>query len=480
MTGKVYLVGGGPGALDLYTLKAMECIQEADCLVYDRLIDPQILSYTKKECECIYVGKAANQHTLPQEQINQLLLEKARQYQNVVRLKGGDVYVFGRGGEEALVLQENGIRFEVVPGLSSSIAGLCYAGIPITHRGLASGFEVVTAHHKNDTEYEWDYHEFLNDHKTYVFMMGLSELERITEGLLQAGKAPSTPMALISNATLPNQKTCYGELDTIVDLFKQSDLTSPMLIVMGKTVELHDRLNFFSQGELSQKRILVTTLSTETQSLSHYFKSEGAIVTQVQIGEICLLDFEINFDWENKLIVFTSRNGIRGFFGGLYKKGIDLRQLASVRFACIGQKCAQELASYGFISDIVCVQANSEEFNPLLRKEILDEETMLIVCGQGSCAIEAIRDEDIYLTVYENKEIDLEISSDVYDVACFSSASAVQRTAKSNIQFKTAVSIGKMTTKAIRSLYPDAYVIEAETASYEGMIQAVKENKHVL
>ena len=137
-----------------------------------------------------------------------------------------------------------------------------------------------------------------------------------------------------------------------------------MLIVMGKTVELHDRLNFFSQGSLSQKRVLVTALSNETQSLSRYFKSEGAVVTQLQVGEICLLDFEINFDWENKLIVYTSRNGIRGFFGGLYQKGVDLRQLAFVRFACIGQKCAQELATYGFTSDIVCDQANSEDFNP--------------------------------------------------------------------------------------------------------------------
>ena len=480
MAGKVYLVGGGPGALDLYTIKAMACIQEADCLIYDRLIDPQILTYTKKECECIYVGKAANQHTLPQEQINQLLVEKAQQYQTVVRLKGGDVYVFGRGGEEALVLHENGIGFEVVPGLSSSIAGLCYAGIPITHRGLASGFEVVTAHHKNDTEYEWNYNEFLNDHKTYVFMMGLSELERITEGLMHAGKAPTTPMALISNATLPNQKACYGKLDTIVDLFKQSDLTSPMLIVMGKTIELHDRLDFFHQDVLSKKRVLVTTLSKETQQLSQYFKSEGAEVTQVQVGEIRLLDFDINFSWEHKLIVFTSRNGIRGFFGGLYQKGMDLRQLALVRFACIGQKCAQELATYGFISDILCDQANSEDFNPLLKAKIKEEETMLVVCGKGSCAIEMIHEEDQYLIVYENKETNLEISNDTYDIACFSSGSAVQRTAKFNIQFKTAVSIGKMTTKAIRTLYPMAQVIEAAAASYEGMIEAVKENKHVL
>ena len=260
MAGKVYLVGGGPGALDLYTLKAMRCIEEADCLVYDRLIDERILNYVKEDCECIYVGKQSHYHTMKQEDINALLVEKAKVYEKVVRLKGGDVFVFGRGGEEALTLYENHIDFEVVPGLSSSIAGLCYGGIPITHRGLSSGFEVVTAHFQNQQD-EWDYQRFLNDDLTYVFMMGKAKLSVIVEQLLKVGKNPQTPMALISNATLPNQDACYGTLETILDMYDKHPLPSPLLIVLGQVVSLHTKLDFYTKKPYFQTHVLITTLN---------------------------------------------------------------------------------------------------------------------------------------------------------------------------------------------------------------------------
>lgn len=236
MNGRVYLVGGGPGAIDLYTVKALECIKSADCIIYDWLIDPAILNYCKETCEKIYVGKASNNHTLAQDNINLLLIEKARQYAQVVRLKGGDVYVFGRGGEEALALFKAGIDFEVVPGLTSAVAGLCYAGIPITHRGVSSGFMVVTAHHKNNQAYEWDYQQFLDDSLTYIFMMGQQKLEQIVTNLLVAGKDKTIPIALISNATRTEQRSIYGTLENIIDKFKDSYLCSPMLIVVGAVV----------------------------------------------------------------------------------------------------------------------------------------------------------------------------------------------------------------------------------------------------
>lgn len=479
MSGKVYLVGGGPGAIDLYTLKAIECIKKADCIVYDRLIDPKILNYCKLECEKIYVGKAASRHTLPQAQINQLLVEKAQQYQTVVRLKGGDVYVFGRGGEEGLVLKAAKIDFEVVPGLSSALAGLCYAGIPITHRNLASGFTVITAHHKNNQDDQWDYHQFLNDDLTYVFMMGHEKLEQIVTSLKAAGKKEDTPIALISNATRVNQKSIYGTLANIIDRFKQSNLTSPMLIVVGKVVSLHQELDFYQKKRLLNKKVLVACVSDNELIISKYFKEQGAFVKQLQLGKIDYLICQDVIDFNHKLIVFTSQNGIKGFFNYLNIKKIDHRELANVRFACIGQKTARLLLQYGYCSDLVSRQANSYDFNSYLKNNIHKDEQLLIIRAKEHSNIEKITIQDQELIVYENKEL-MVCENECYDLVCFTCASSVVRLAKCNADFKIALSIGPMTTQALKQYYPEVKVIEADDSSYEGMIKVIKENINVL
>lgn len=479
MSAKVYLVGGGPGAIDLYTLKAIECIKKADCIIYDRLIDPEILNYCKQECEKIYVGKAASQHTLPQEQINLLLVKKAQQYQNVVRLKGGDVYVFGRGGEEGLVLEDAKIEFEVVPGLSSAIAGLCYAGIPITHRGLSSGFVVVTAHHKNNQEYEWDYRQFLDNSLTYVFMMGHEKLEQIVINLQAAGKSKCTPIALISKATRLDQKCVYGTLANILDKFKQSDLTSPMLIVVGAVVSLHQQLDFYQKKRLLNKKILVACVSDKELAVSKYFKEEGALVKQLQLGKVNFIIPSYDIDFNHKLIVFTSQNGIKGFFNYLGNKKIDHRKLAQVRFACIGQKTAKLLLQYGYYSDLVSEQANSHDFNQYLKNNLRDDEQLLIIRAKEHSGIDKITIQDQELIVYENEELTVN-ESDYYDLACFTCASSVERLAKCASNFKAALSIGPMTSQAIKKYYPKALIIEADDHSYEGMIAKIKENIDVL
>lgn len=479
MSGKVYLIGGGPGAIDLYTLKAIECIRNADCIVYDRLIDPEILNYCKLECEKIYVGKAASQHTLPQEQINQLLVEKAQQYQIVVRLKGGDVYVFGRGGEEGLVLDSAKIDFEVVPGLSSAIAGLCYAGIPITHRNLSSGFTVITAHHKNNQANKWDYHQFLNDDLTYVFMMGHEKLEQIVASLKAVGKKKDTPIALISNATRPNQQSIYGTLADIIDKFKQSNLTSPMLIVVGKVVSLHQKLDFYQKKRLLNKKILVACVSDNELPISKYFKEQGAFVKQLQLGKVNYLIYNNIIDFDHKLIVFTSQNGIKGFFNYLNIKKIDYRKISNVRFACIGKKTANLLLKYGYFSDLVSDQANSHNFNNYLKDNIHEDEQLLIIRSKEHSSIEKITDQDQELVVYENKEL-IVTENEHYDLACFTCASSVVRLAKCNTDFKIALSIGPMTTQALKQYYPGVSVIETDDSSYEGMITVIKENINVL
>ena len=205
---------------------------------------------TKKECECIYVGKANRNHTMVQEDINALLVAKAKENKIVVRLKGGDVYVFGRGGEEGLFLKENNIPFEVVPGISSSIAGLAYAGIPITHRGIATGFHVVTAHNKKDELADIDFNAMARSEDTCVFLMGLSKLNEIVEHLLEAGKRKDSKVAVISNATLPKQDVVIGTLETIIDEVEKHPLASPALIVVGEVVSLREHLNFFENRPL--------------------------------------------------------------------------------------------------------------------------------------------------------------------------------------------------------------------------------------
>ena len=478
MNGRVYLVGGGPGAIDLYTVKALECIKSADCIIYDRLIDPAILNYCKETCEKIYVGKASNNHTLAQDNINLLLIEKARQYAQVVRLKGGDVYVFGRGGEEALALFKAGIDFEVVPGLTSAVAGLCYAGIPITHRGVSSGFMVVTAHHKNNQAYEWDYQQFLDDSLTYIFMMGQQKLEQIVTNLLVAGKDKTTPIALISNATRTEQRSIYGTLENIIDKFKDNYLCSPMLIVVGAVVALHHELDFFQRKILLNKKILVACVSDQELPISKYFKEQGAAVKQVQLGKVNYLNFQQKLDLNHKLIVFTSQNGIRVFFNYLKMQRVDHRSLTTVRFACIGEKTANLLQLYGYYSDLISPKANSEDFNNYLKNKRMDSEEMIIVRAKEHSKIKK-RAEDHELIVYENKELII-VEEESYHLACFTCASSVERLAKYPSTFKIALSIGPMTTQALKKYYPHVKIIEAKDNSYEGMIAIIKENINVL
>jgi len=244
MKGKVYLVGAGPGDYKLITLKGLEAIREADVIVYDRLINEELLKEAKKNCEMVYVGKKSNQHTMKQEDINTLLVKEAREGKIVTRLKGGDPYVFGRGGEEGIVLYSNNIEFEVIPGITSSIGGLCYAGIPITHRDHASSFHVFTGHLKNDDEeLEWDSMVKLNG--TLVFLMGMSNLEKIVSRLIEYGKDPNTPVAIINWATTPKQYTITEKLDQIYQLAQEKNITSPSLIVIGDVVKCREQLNFF-------------------------------------------------------------------------------------------------------------------------------------------------------------------------------------------------------------------------------------------
>ncbi|MFW2599957.1 uroporphyrinogen-III C-methyltransferase [Aliarcobacter butzleri] len=241
---KVYLTGAGPGDVELLTLKAVKAIQNADILIYDRLVNPEILELVKKECELVYVGKEDKKHTLPQEDINKLIYQASLKYENVVRLKGGDPFVFGRGAEEALYLKQRGIKFEIIPGITSAIAVPAYAGIPVTHRGLTTSFRVVTGHEnpkKKISQIEWE--TFLND-ETIIFLMGYHNIEIISSKLLSLGKRKDYPCAVISKGTTTEQKVVVGTLEDIVE--KSKDLPTPVMIVIGEVVNLREQINWFN------------------------------------------------------------------------------------------------------------------------------------------------------------------------------------------------------------------------------------------
>ena len=241
---KVYLTGAGPGDVELLTLKAVRVIQNADVLIYDRLVNPEILEMVKPSCDLIYVGKEDKRHTLPQDDINELIYQASLKYENVVRLKGGDPFVFGRGGEEALYLFERNIEFEIIPGISSAIAVPAYAGIPVTHRGITTSFRVVTGHetpNKRISQIEWQ--TFLND-ETIVFLMGYHNIELISSKLIALGKRKDYPCAVISKGTTKEQEVVVGTLEDIVE--KSKGLPTPVIIVIGEVVTLRDKIKWFN------------------------------------------------------------------------------------------------------------------------------------------------------------------------------------------------------------------------------------------
>ena len=245
--GKVYLTGAGPGDIDLLTVKALRVVREADVIIYDRLANPDILKEAKEGCEFVYVGKEDGRHTLPQDQINEVIYQNALKHDKVVRLKGGDPLVFGRGGEEAKYLKERGIAFEFIPGVTSAISVPAYAGIPVTHRGVAVSFKVVTGHeapNKEQSQVDW---ESMRADETIVFLMGLHNLRNIAKNLIRIGRAPDTPVAVISKGTTPEQKTVTGTLETIHQRVKEAGIPTPALIVVGRVVELKNDLEWIEE-----------------------------------------------------------------------------------------------------------------------------------------------------------------------------------------------------------------------------------------
>ena len=365
-TGKVYIIGAGPGDAGLITVKAVECLRLADVVVYDNLVNEELLKYAPKRARFIYAGKMGGDHTLSQDQINCLLAKEALDGNTVARLKGGDPFIFGRGGEEAEVLVAEGVPFEVIPGVTSAIAVPAYAGIPLTHRGLTSTVAFITGHEdptKDKSDIDW---QALTGIGTLVFLMGVKNLGQITEALISRGKSPATPAALIRRGTTPHQQVITGTLGTIVELAHVNNFKPPAILVVGKVVELRDTLNWFEQKSLFGKGIVITRPARQADDLACLLAGEGAepinfptikIVPPESWRELdCVIDQLSTYNW----LIFTSANGVQFFFERLREKNKDVRDLQGIKICCIGPATAKQVADKGIKVDLVPKQFIAE------------------------------------------------------------------------------------------------------------------------
>jgi uroporphyrinogen III methyltransferase/synthase len=358
--GKIYLIGAGPGDPGLITVKAVECIKAADVVIYDYLASPALLAYARQDAEIIYVGKKGGDHTLTQDKINELLAQKGEQGHVVARLKGGDPFIFGRGGEEAEVLIKRNIDFEVVPGVTSAVAAPAYAGIPLTHRDYTSSVSLITGHEdplKETSSIQWDC--LAKSGSTLVFLMGVKNLPNIVTQLMKNGKSPKTPVALVRWGTTTRQETVAGTLDDIVEKVKEAKLKPPAIIVVGEVVSLREDMKWFENKPLFGKNIVVTRARAQASGLVDKLRQLGAHCVEIPTIKVVvpedntpLVDAVTSLD-QYEWIIFTSVNGVKYFFKTLFAQGLDVRALGHHQFACIGPVTRDELGKFGIVSDVL-------------------------------------------------------------------------------------------------------------------------------
>ncbi len=367
--GKVFLVGSGPGDPELISVKGLNCIKNADVILHDRLIDTSLLENVKESSEIINVGKSPGDSLLIQDRINELMREKALLGKYVVRLKGGDPFIFGRGSEEAQFLKKHGLKFEIVPGISSIYSVAAYAGIPLTHRGTSSSFTVLTGTEVlNSPEKLIGFRNILPYGDTLIVLMGLKNIENIVDVFINKGLDKNTPVALIGSGTTSRQNIIVGDLYNIIDKLNSVNISTPVVAIFGEVVKLRKEIKWFDNKPLFGKNILITRSKNQSSAIEKLLRSEGAnpiIFPTIEIKPInkyknldkYLLNSK-SFDW----ILFTSQNAVNPFFDRMFELGIDLRYLSSVKIGAIGSITSDTLKYYGIVPDVVGVNNNSSDF----------------------------------------------------------------------------------------------------------------------
>ena len=497
--GMVYLVGAGPGDEDLMTRKGLKLLREADVVVYDNLASSSLLNEVRDDAELIYAGKRSSNHHLKQYETNELLVKLALEGKNVVRLKGGDPYIFGRGGEEGQELREAGVDFEVVPGISSSYSVPAYCGIPVTHRDFASSFHVITGHegnHKNGVSV-LNYETLAKEEGTLIFLMGLKNLPNIVASLMENGKDPATPVGVLQEGTTARQRVATGTLADIVEVVEREGIKTPAITVVGDVVSLRQVLDWYGHKPLSGKSVLVTGTTSMVDRLSPILKEEGAeaisfSLIRTERMRLPELDFALKEIDKYNWIVFTSANGVECFFEEMQEIRKDIRDLAHIRFAVIGDGTRKALEDHGIFCDFIPTAYSSKDMAEAMIPHIGKDESVLLLRAQEANRVlpDALEEAGIshtcvslYHTVNdERKAEELNRLIKMVDYVTFASSSAVRAFVSmvdnlDDVKGKY-ISIGPVTTKTAKEnglFIEKTAVVYTARGMVEAMIQDVAE-----
>lgn len=502
--GKVWLAGAGPGDAGLLTVKTKRLMETADVIVYDALISAEILSLIPQEKELIYVGKRSGHHLVPQEEINEILLREVKKGKHVLRLKGGDPFVFGRGGEELELLVKEKIAFEIVPGITSAAAVPAYAGIPITHRDYTSSFHVITGHPRKDGSLRIDFPSLVRLRGTLIFLMGISSMETILNGLMEAGMHPDTPAAVLEKGTLAGQRRVVSTVSRLSNEAANAGIGSPAVILAGDVCALSERFHWAGDRPLGGIQILNTRPRDRSSVLSEKLKNMGAQVIELPAIRTCRITPNPVFNkaMENlgagsreEWLVFTSPAGAEAFFLSLNEMGMDIRSIfkrsADIKIAAIGTATGKALVRYGILADIVpekfCAKALGEE---IAAKALKGSKVTVLRAANGSdellppllSAGMEVQDIPMYETVYEihgqiQRKIRELFETNEIDAVTFTSASTVNGFTKSmgDLDYRKirAVCIGEQTAREANRYGME--VLVSREASIDSMVELIVE-----
>ncbi|PAB60846.1 uroporphyrinogen-III C-methyltransferase [Anaeromicrobium sediminis] len=496
---KVYLIGAGPGDHKLITLKGMEAIKKAHVVLYDRLANPKLLKYAKEDAEIIYVGKAPNNHAYTQDEINELLVEKAKGDKIVARLKGGDPLVFGRGGEEAKRLFEENIDFEFVPGVTSAISVPAYAGIPVTHRNVSTSFHVITGSEDPTKEEKTVQYEALAKLEgTLIFLMGVKNLSKISTQLIKYGKDKNTPVAVIMRGSTKEQRMVKGTLENIYDIVIENNIKNPSIIIVGNVTNLSDTLRWFDKKELFGKKVLVTRTRKQASRLSEKLEGLGAETVEFPTIEIKRPDDfkEIDkdmkkmdtYDW----IIFTSVNGVNSFFERMKALKMDIRHMGQGKICAIGPATKDALEEKGLIVEYMPDVYRAEAIVELIKDKIKPGEKVLLPRADiaRTVLIEELKKLGAQVTnmaIYETivpdskrEELIDTLQNNNIDIITFTSASTVRNFItilgeenKGLLKDSKLAMIGPITADAAKDLGLTCH-IEADKYTIDGLVKAIR------
>ena len=484
--GKVYIMGAGPGDAELLTLKGKRAIEEADCIVYDRLINNRILNYAKKDAEMIYLGKGNTEGGIIQDEINDTIVKKALEGKVVARVKGGDPFVFGRGGEEIQALFDNGIEFEEIPGITSSISVPAYAGIPVTHRGMARSFHVFTGHTMADGEWH-NFEAIAKLDGTLVFLMGIKNLPIIVNDLVTNGKDPKTPIAIIEKGATADQRVTVGTLETIIDISKERKIVPPAITIIGEVVNLRDTFKWFEDTQLFGKKVLVTRDRRQAGEFSDKIEKMGGVAVELPFIEI-----ESTLDKVDKemlksysALLFNSPNGVREFMNKIE----DIRDIAHLKIGAVGSKTKELLEGYKIKADFIPTEYLVERLaEEAVNHTQAGEKILIITSDISPCDTDKfnsiydrhfdkivayktkkiIRQKEEVLNTLKKVEVVTFLSSSTVDAFMASIENDVESV--KNIQF---ASIGPVTSETMKK-YGLTVDFEAKVYDINGIIEAIK------